>query len=974
MLLSAAAVLCPTQLRAQIPVRSLSQYSQRVYRTEEGLPQNEVRSIAQTPDGYLWFGTRDGLARFDGVRFTVFRAETTPGLGHNMFGALLVDHAGKLWIATADGLSCYEHGAFRRYTERDGLPTNAIHSLLEDRAGTVWAGTWNGLAAFDGAHFRTYNSKNGLPDDSISGLAEDGQGGLWIGTFGGGLAHMAGGRFRVFTGKDGLPSGVIDAVLRDSSGKLWVGTQDGTAVLAPSGRFENVRGLPGKCNFLLEGGGGAIWAATDKALARYGKTPGSGFEEQDFPGGIAETMFEDRDGSLWVGTSAAGVVRYRAGPFVTYTAREGLANNGVQTVFEDSKANLWIGTTDGLSRWSHGQLQTVARTRDLGDGSVRSIAEDDRGRIWAGTSKGVALFDGSRWKQLGAHDQIPVEVHTLYPDRAGRVWIGSPEGVTVWDHGRVSRISTRDGLPGNYVMSILEDSRGRVWVGTVTGLACLDHGKIASYAKANGLLSNYIQSLYEDADGTLWICTPSGLHRFRDGHFRAFTVKDGMYADSTLRLLEDEQRHFWISSYRGVFRVDKDQLNAVAGGARTRIESVAYGTEDGMKSSVCAGLGMQPAGWRSRNGALWFPTYEGVVSVTPGRLPAPAPPPSPLLEAVLQDGVAAGGPNVPPEIRRLEFAFSAPTSIAPEAVEFRYRMLGYEDQWRDAGAKRLIAFTNLPQGSHRFEVSARRRGGPWSTANAVSSVTVLPHFYETRSFYEVCGLLTLLLLWLAHSFRVRQTERRLEAVMAERSRVAQELHDTLLQSFSGTAMQVQAGLRRLQQGAADTGARQISTALLHMGKSMAEARQAIWDLKSPELQELQLHRALEAASERVCAGGPRLRYVVSGKPKPLGPCLEKHIYRIGVEAVTNAVRHSGCEEVAVELEYRQQSICLRVRDNGRGFPVTAAEPAPGGNHWGLTGIRERAKQCSARFTIHSAPGAGTDLRFEAPFRTLVPNA
>jgi signal transduction histidine kinase len=522
-------------------------------------------------------------------------------------------------------------------------------------------------------------------------------------------------------------------------------------------------------------------------------------------------------------------------------------------------------------------------------------------------------------------------------------------------------------------MSILEDCHGRVWVGTVTGLACLDHGHITSYTKADGLASNYIQSIYEDADGALWICTPSGLHRFKDGHFRAFTVKDGLYADSTLQLLEDGQRRFWISSYRGIFRVDRDQLNAVADGVRTRVESVAYGTEDGMKSSVCGGLGMQPAGWRESDGTLWFPTDRGVVKVVPSQLAPPYPPPPAVLEAVLQDGVAIAGPNIPPEARRLEFAFTAPTSIAPEAVEFRYRMQGYEDQWREAGTQRLISFTNLPRGLHRFEVSARRRGGAWSAAVAVSSFTVLPHFYATPLFYEACGVSALLLLWLAHSLRVRQTERRFETVMAERSRVAGELHDTLLQSLSATAMQIQAGLQRLHQGAVDAGAGQISTALVHMGKSMAEARQAIWDLKSPELQELPLEQALETASRKVCAGGPRLCYVVSGQPRPLGQRLERHIYRIGVEAVSNAVRHSGCDEIAVGLEYRDQSISLRVRDNGCGFSVPPTDCAPAGNHWGLAGIRERARQCSGRVAVESAPGAGTDLRFEAPFHTLVPH-
>ena len=262
---------------------------------------------------------------------------------------------------------------------------------------------------------------------------------------------------------------------------------------------------------------------------------------------------------------------------------------------------------------------------------------------------------------MGPRDQVPVDVRVLYTDHAGRMWMGSPEGIAIWDHGRVTKITQKDGLPGNYVMSILEDHQGVVWVGTITGLARLDHRKVTAYPTAEGLLSNYIQSLHEDAEGTLWFCTPSGLHRFKNGRFRAFTTKDGMFADSTLQLLEDDQRRFWISSFRGIFRVSRDDLNAVADGARTNVESVGYGTEDGMKSSACGGLGMQPAGWKTRNGTLWFPTDQGVVSVDPSNLLAPLPPPSPILEGILADGVATSDTRMSPEYRRIDFVFAAPS-------------------------------------------------------------------------------------------------------------------------------------------------------------------------------------------------------------------------------------------------------------------------------------------------------------------------
>lgn len=946
--------------------RSLAQYSMRLYQAEQGLPQNEVRSIAQTPDGYLWFGTRDGLARFDGVKFTVFRQETTPGIGHNMFGAMLVDRAGRLWIATGDGLSCFEHGQFRRYTERDGLPANAVHSLLEDRGGTLWVGTWNGLAVFDGRRFRKFTRNDGLPEGSISGLAEDGTGGLWVGTYGNGLSHIADGKISLLTTREGLPANFIQTIFHDRSGNLWIGTQNGSALLNPAGKLQILRDLPGKAICFYQDREDVVWAATDKTFGRYRRGANLVFERQEGPNQDVETVFEDRDGSLWVGTSGAGVARYRSGAFVPYTTREGLADDRTSTIFQDSRGDIWIGGAHGLTRKAASGVSIVPK-KEFGGGAVRSIAEDDGGGLWVGTAKGVARFDRQNWTQMGPRDGIPRDVHVLYHDRAGRTWIGSPEGVTIWDHGKISNLTRKQGLPGNYVMSILEDRRGSMWIGTITGLARVDASSITNYTTANGLSSNYIQCLYQDSEDTLWICTPSGLNRLRDGHFHAFSTADGMVSDGTLQLLEDGQNRFWISSYRGIFRVNRSDLNALATGAIGKVNAVSYGTEDGMKSTACAGLGMQPAGWKTRDGTLWFPTDTGVVSINPSAMPSLDPVPVPVLEAVLQDGVESPSAAVGPNIHRIDFVFSAPTSIGAEAIEFRYRLQGYEDEWHDAGTMRLISFTNLPQGKYRFAVSARRPGNPWGPEGASWFLQIQPHVYETRWFYTAMGLLAAMLIWLAHTIRVRATEQRFKTIMGERSRVAQELHDTLLQSVSGTAMEIRGALRVLSQGYSEGGLQQISLALDHLGSSMADARQAIWDLRSPASSEQRLDHALVAAAKRVCAGGPEVDYEVLGEPRQLSRAIEKNAYRIGVEAITNAVRHAQCNKVSMRLHYRKNSLLLFVHDDGVGFNPATAESSSLANHWGLAGMKERAHKCSGQLTIESTPAAGTIVQFEAPF-------
>ena len=286
---------------AQSQSSTLAQYAQKSYQMEQGMPQDEVRSIAQTPDGYLWFATRDGLARFDGVHFTVFNKENTEGIGHDMFGALLVDRHGRLWLATGSGLSCYEAGKFRRYTVPDGLPDDAIHSLLEDRNGNIWVGTWSGLAVFNGSQFRVFGTRDGLGNKAISALATDGRSGVWIGTIGGGLAHFVDGRFLTYRESNGLPSNVIESLLQDSTGELWVGTLRGFARATAAGRFEAVKELPGEAIVAWEDQASHIWASTENFTARLDRARSPRFQrEPDLDKFTVATLFQDKEGSLWV--------------------------------------------------------------------------------------------------------------------------------------------------------------------------------------------------------------------------------------------------------------------------------------------------------------------------------------------------------------------------------------------------------------------------------------------------------------------------------------------------------------------------------------------------------------------------------------------------------------------------------------------------------------------------------------------------
>src|SRR5450631_1209578 len=675
-------ILLLTIFAAQVQAQAftpLEQYAERRYSIEQGLPQSEIRSMAQTPDGYLWFGTRDGLARFDGIRFVTYRHDTTPAIGHDMLGAMMVDHRGTLWISTGDGLTAYKEGLFTRFTERDGLPANAIHYLKEDRDGTLWVGTWKGLASFDGKRFRRYSKSDGFSDEAISGLAEDGTGGLWIGTFGGGLMRERKGRFEAFNDAGQLPSRVIENLLRDRQGRLWIGTMRGSAVLDPDGTLKTLPQLSGKSIFFFEDRFSNVWSATDKVFARLEKT-NSVFVSQKPPEGQVESMLEDRDGSLWIGTHDEGATRYRTGVAVTFPSGYQDGPDTPATVFEDSLHRIWIGGPGGLRQLNNGRFEAIPIAGFPGAG-VQSIAEDDSGHIWIGTPRGVAIFDGTRWLSLGATRGLPADVHVIFRDSLGRMWLGSPEGLTIWDHGVMKKLSRSSGLPGDYVMSILADHQQRVWVGTITGLGLIRGDKITSFTTADGLTSDYIKGLLEDEDGTIWITTPSGLNRLKNGRVFAYTAHMGIPSGGMLDILEDDRQFFWICSYHGILRAEKRDLDEVADGNSTMVGVATFDAADGMKSGVCSGLGVQPAGVKAHDGAVWFPIEHGVVRIDPTMQRAQEPVPSTVIEGVSVDNRPLTNSTIPPGIRRIDIAFTAPTSSAPESLQFRYKLEGFEDQW-----------------------------------------------------------------------------------------------------------------------------------------------------------------------------------------------------------------------------------------------------------------------------------------------------
>ena len=785
------------------PDKPITQYIHQGWNTTQGLPQNSVLALAQTPDGHLWLGTEEGLVRFDGVRFTIFDKHTA-ALQNNVIRALLVDREKRLWIGTEGGLSCYSGGKFTAFTTRNGLSNNSILALYEDHNGALWIGTdGGGLIRFQDGNFQVFTKRDGLGDNQVFSISGDAYGALWIGTHGG-LSKRTDGKFVTLTAKDGLASDYIRAVHVDRHGVIWAGTSDGLCRMGPTGitRFTTKEGLTSNMIYsLYEDGAGSLWIGTGAGgLNRFANGQMSSYTEKDgLLGRDTWAVLEDREGSLWIGTAGGGLNCLKKGSFTTLTKKDGLTSDTILPVYEDRDGAIWMGTSDrGLMRWKDGHVTSYTTKEGLPDNLVFSITQDHDGSMWVGMRRGLARLKDGVLKTFSAKDGLPNDyVECIYTDHTGSLWVGTRGGLSRFDGQRFVTYTIRDGLSSNYVRSIYEDSNGTLWLGTGGGgLNKFENGRFTAYTTRDGLSTDVVYSIYGSPDGTLWLATDGGgVDRFKDGKFTVYTSFNGLFDDAVFQILDDHLGHLWMSSDKGVFSVRKTQLDALAEGRVNAITSTVYGTADGMKSRECNG-GFQPAGWRTMDGRLIFPTTGGVAIVNPGNLAKSLVPPAAVIERVLVDNkdVAFDRPLiVPPGKGQLEFQFTAPSFVAPEKIQFRYMLEGFDKDWTQAGTRRTAYYTNIPHGEYRFRVRAGTDDA-WSETGPVVALTLKPHYYQTKTFFFLVTLVAASLFLGAFRFKIsqeRMRQQKLVVAVNEATSALQESERQLRRSRDDLEVRVQ---------------------------------------------------------------------------------------------------------------------------------------------------------------------------------------
>lgn len=750
------------------PSLRLTQYMHQSWTSNDGLPQDSVNDIAQTPDGYLWLATQEGIARFDGTRFTIFDSRTTRGTVTNFVYTLLVDRRGTLWAGASSGLVRYDgNGQFSVIGEKQGWPGTAAKYLAEDREGNLWAGMGNGtaiggkgLVRFSKGRVKIFTMADGLANNQVyeSSMAPDGA--LWIGT-GNGVSVLRDGRFTSYGVKDGLPDPLVRAVLADRAGTVWLGTAHGLTRYR-NGQFTTLTTRDGlrhdEILTIDEDRHGVIWVGT---VAGVNRVIGDGVEAAPalMRGLAADSIldhFEDREGSLWVGTHSSGLHRLRAGKFAPIGSPEGLVGESVTALYQDRSGTIWVGTSSGYlnafdgSRWrnwpvTHGTSRTAAK----------AILEDRAGALWVGTSEGLLRFDNGRFTPVASKPGV----QTLHEDGAGTLWVGQGYGLSKLVDGRLENVDLGSATTAS-IRLLYHDRSGRFWIGGGDGLGYLANGRYVPFLVQPEIDLNVI-AVTEDPDGTLWFSTwNSGIYRVKSGKVRRFTSADGLYDDIAWGIVDDGRGNFWMSSNRGISLVTRRELNAFADGRSDRITPVVFGTQHGMRRRE-TNLS-SPAILRTRTGQLWFPTTTGIATIDPARVRTNRlPPPVTIEQFLADDKQVVPGENgfvVRAGTRNIEIHYAALSLAAAPQVRYRYKLEGFDEHWIDAGSRRIAYYTNIDPGSYTFRVIAANEDGVWNEKGSSLAFRLRPRVRQTWWFYAIIVLALATLVAALHILRLRQRE------------------------------------------------------------------------------------------------------------------------------------------------------------------------------------------------------------------------
>jgi ligand-binding sensor domain-containing protein len=932
------------------------------WQTDEGLPNNAVTAIVQSRDGYLWIGTSNGLARFDGVRFTTFRTVDTPELGSNLILCLYEDKEGVLWIGTdGGGLTRYERGRFLERSTKEGLASPAVLCACEDNDRQLWVGTPSGLNRWDQTRFISFFESEGLRDDRVNTMALLPSGKLILGT-GKGLAELKTARFTSYESVDHLPHGDIRLLLADRTGCLWLADESGLWRINLQSPSEDSQAYHGLVTSLAQDANGAIWFGTAAGGLRQivgGAQSYASVEVEHFSSAIT-VLREDREGSLWLGTANDGLRRLKPPPLRLTALPQSLAKREVSSLLRTSTGAVWLASSAGtLNLWQDDDPSPLESPRLPEDAFVDALCGDTKSGLWIGT-RGNGLF---HWKDdqllhFSQRDGLSdSDIETLCCDGHDGIWLGTRNGgLNHLQNGRITRLLTPWGFTGNFANTMAQDKSEQLWIGTSgDGLFRMSNSVFSVYTTKNGLPSDQVNVLLADDDGAMWVGTASGLVRFKDENLTTFNAKNGLPEDEVYQLQGDGDGNLWVGCNRGIYRLRKTQLRNYAQRQTRFIDAIEYGKQDGLPGLQCLPHAAVVNNDRLDE-TLWFLTSKGLAAIS-NRKPRwnPLPPPV-ILEQVLlgNESLSLSEPvRVPPGENKIQFQYTALSLIAPEKVRFRCQLAGFDPDWVEEGGSRRAIYTKVPSGHYQFRVLACNNDGVWNETGASLAFVVVPFWWDSKLFrlamLALVGSVAFGLHWLGRA-RLREIEQL-------RVRVAGDLHDELgssLWSISLLSNMLQKHGQMGEEERRDLGeihriATQTSNAI----------RDIVW-LINPTFDTMQDLVLRMKDSAGTILRGVEWQLHCEGLDLSHQLTLEfrHNLFLSFKEALTNIAKHAQASTVEIRLKEQPGLAILTISDNGIGFT-----PSVGAKGFGLKSMQRRLEKIGGTIRIDSEISKGTTIIF-----------
>jgi signal transduction histidine kinase/ligand-binding sensor domain-containing protein len=977
-----------TSIRALDPSLRISQYGHNAWRVQDGVINAGV-AITQTSDGYIWFAGSGGLVRFDGVNFVPWSPPKGQSLPSAGFSFLLGSRDGSLWIGTPGGLSRWRDGQLQNYTNH-GEHTG-IAAIIEDHAGTIWVTryripTGNGpLCRVEGKELRCFGKADGIPVKYGQGLAEDNQGDLWFG------------------------SSVLCQWRPGSSANMYL-VDELKGQAASDGVIDVAIGTPG-----------SVWAAIDGVGPRLGVRHSNGgkwasYVVPGFDGAKvrSHTLFVDRNKSLWIGTENNGMYHIRNGVADHFGSSDGLSGNSVFSIYEDHEGNLWVVTDGGIDVFRETPVISFSMREGLSASDLRSIVATRDNSVLIGNQGALDILRRGRISSISVNRGLPGQnVEAMFEDHTGLLWLGIDDRLMIWDHGQFREVKRPDGRSvrdGSVFLAITEDVEHNIWAltfagnllriadGTVREAIPLDsnisrprylandreggvwisslsgslthyqsgHFQTISFGNREHPFSTY--GLFVDSDNSVLIPTARGLFRWKDGRINVLDIRNGLPCDLIYSGVIDNHGSLWLYTACGLLRIEASELAKWRESPESHVAVRVFDALDGAQPGLHSTL--QPKSSKGPDGRLWFISGLLAQTIDPDRLHSNSiPAPVHIEEVVAEHKKYEPQENLrlPALTRELEIDYTALSFSVPRKVRFRYRLEGNDSHWEEPGTRRQAFYSDLGPGKYRFRVVACNNDGLWNNVGATLDFSIAPAWYQTYMFRALCIVTGVFFVWVAYRLRVRQISRainaRFDERLVERTRLARELHDTLLQTIQGSKMVADDAL---DQSTDSVRMRRAMERLSEwLGQSMQEVRTALNSLRTSTTQGNDLAEGLERATEDCLGKGHmKVSFSVIGTAREMHPIVRDEIYRIGYESIHNACMHANGSRLEVELTYARDLI-MRVKDDGVGIDRVVAEKGREG-HFGLQGMRERATRIGATFTLVSSATFGTEITLLVP--------